>query len=359
MRESTGSTAEGVLSLRRTVNHQTANEGSPANLEDDFQENACSLEELKNSEPTCGDESTPPCELRQPPRTDGGPDDLQEDRVYDFGRSLYYQHPMFHSSNHIPNSSGSQALNGMPPRASMLSAKLRGAYQGDGSRKYVPLNYLDGLINLSNVHIELEQCLRKLNLKKFAHHDDLKLLAKEIVNLEQVSSHPSPKWTSRRALFASLVLMDRPSSIYSISSFVHHEWWDCDLPFKAEERAVSERNETSRFYVGMHDKLGKKVHDECFSEWSDSDFEAFSDQQWRTLAPYFMFATEEDWTVRHYDLDHHISGNSILPVITPTREELPPKSTEYGGFGEVRQRKFHPAHHNHRNVSPAGVVYDS
>ncbi|KAK4445804.1 kinase-like domain-containing protein, partial [Podospora aff. communis PSN243] len=246
-----------------------------------------------------------------------------------------------------------------------LAKQLRAAYQGEHAREFIPIDDLDRLISFNNVRRELQRCLEKMKCEpeQFAYHGDLERLTREIVDAkpkgtsvhnaaitnEPVVSDARPTLTSRRALFTTLVLMERT---LSISNFVRRGWWDCDLPFRKEERVAGDGDHCSRHYV-MYSNDGRKVHDECFGGWNDSEFEAFCNpQQWRALAPYFMLATEEDREVRHYNLDYQWCRSlAILPLTCMTEAEPQPKATEYGGFGEVRLVKFHPAHHNHRPVS--------
>jgi hypothetical protein len=261
--------------------------------------------------------------------------------VYDFGRSLYFRDVSDTALEDVPETA--PALDNWQLEVEFLDSRI-GGEQGE-DREFIPL---DKLMSLTSPHIvrnELRSCedLRELT------DDELAKLTSDICEMAappaasgDKAAAPSQDKTCRRAIFAILVLLNRTSSI---SHFVEFGIWDCHLPFRREKREHASR---PPYYI-MYDNTGRVIPDECFDGWKTCDRETFTNMQWQTLSPYFVFATEEDpTTIRQYDLYDPKRPNAVIfPFLSPTQDGLQEQRL-YGAFGEVWQVNIHSAHHNRR-----------
>lgn len=268
-----------------------------------------------------------PTEPQHGVTTFGTTDNFEIEHVHDFGRAIYFSRQM--ADNSSPTSTYSRLAN-----------DLRNAMEPGA--EFLPLDKLVSLVNADRVYQEL----RSSSMSEIAH-DELSNLATAIcrwVMVELRGAHGNQTvHTSRRAIFAILVLMDRSSSI---GGFVKSKVWDCHLPFKSIKRQqregeINERRPEEQAYYAMCDNSETLIPDDCFSGWKDCDWETFKHKQWQTLAPYFAFPTEENRRPLHYELN---CSSLILPFTgdaTTTQPQVP------GGFADVFKVRIHPAHHDH------------
>ena len=148
--------------------------------------------------------------------------------------------------------------------------------------------------------------------------------------------------TSRRLLFAALVLADLPERIFG---FIQEDLFDKDLPFDCNSRKQFAATEESEIAASP----STPVRD--FRNWSRSELWRFGQSQWYFLAPYFNMA---DGKVGFYDLQ----DQTPLPFLTSTSMK---KEMVAGGFSEVHKVQIHPSHHNYEskifNVSLSALIF--
>jgi hypothetical protein len=205
-----------------------------------------------------------------------------------------------------------------------LGSKIRVAMEHstlNKDRRFMPLNDLDKIITKDNARHELA-------LHSEIPVESLDMVRDEICNITSPSADPT-KRTTRRKIFAILVLIDR---VPSILDFIKEGIYDSDLPFILKD---GPKPGTHRLYRKVRKTLQPIP---IFRNWKHVFLEAFDNNQWRFLAPNFSLSGGKQTKVCHYELEDRI----ILPWI----EDMEYKVIAAGGYGEVWRVKIHPAHHD-------------
>ncbi|KAK3347281.1 hypothetical protein B0T25DRAFT_298288 [Lasiosphaeria hispida] len=284
-------------------------------------------------------------------------DDFEMEHVEDFGRAIYFSSTQVPPSPEIPPPDDTQMESPTGNTwTGRLSSQLREALQQSEAKpesEFLPLDDLVSFVSAGSVYHELRVSTAPPEIMTDAELRHLATGVCEWMELP-IASTSTPtstehadrdpvkptsnnttttaSFTSRRAIFAVLVLMEQA---LSIRKFVRAGLWDCHLPFRMGRREP----EGDPYYV-MYDNEGRRIPDACFDGWKTSEWEMFVAKQWQTLAPYFAFEMRKQGKTLHYNLDH---PNVILPFV---RDGAATKRPEQGGYAEVSQVQVHNAHHN-------------
>lgn len=119
--------------------------------------------------------------------------------------------------------------------------------------------------------------------------------------------------TSRRKLFAILVMINKPKEILS---FIKEDIWDDNLPFQRDQVLKIEAFENNT--------------------WKRFEVEAFYAYQWYFLSPVLELNSPK---LIHYRFTERIP----LPFISEITDI---NNSSGGGFGDVRKVQIHPAHYD-------------
>ena len=300
----------------------------PLELEADERDNQVPWNELKHPSPAAQQED----QTRQENECIDG---FVMKYVRDFGRACYF-HPR---SGVLPDMADDAALLA-PAGPSNLGDRLRDALLKVGGKAgdmFLPLESMESLLSITNVYRELRG-----GAASGVVDAELRDLAKQIWTPVERPSRAStiqssgvthysagPTYTSRRAIFATLVLMEKAQST---RKFIESELWDCHLPFEIKKR---EGNSKATLYYDAYDNEGRLISDACFSGWKAYDLESFVSKQWQTLAPYFGIASQRDGKPVCYNLNY---PKATLPF---TEKEA---TAESGGFSDVWRARVHPSH---------------
>lgn len=206
-----------------------------------------------------------------------------------------------------------------------LELDLRAAFQDSEEqekRRFLPLDQLDKIVTADRVKRELQ----KHNIVPPGKLDDY------TGQIWGITKSPNP--TSRRKIFAILVLLQK---VAPILDFIEHGLYDKDLPFILTEGSRPGCFQLSRKRKGSATEPIPFCQDP--NAWPTYLLECFETYQWQLLAPYFELSTKSKPKVLHYNLER----NRILPLIEVDKENA---SAHCGGFGDVWRVKIHPAHHN-------------
>ncbi|TVY23262.1 Serine/threonine-protein kinase, partial [Lachnellula hyalina] len=207
-----------------------------------------------------------------------------------------------------------------------LGRKIRFAQQissweGEG-KKFLPFDKLEQHTTRKAIHEELEQ-----------QGSDASL----VNEIWEAGQFRTSSLTTRRRIFAILVLLDQ---VPAIIDFIRENIYDRDLPFVFQE-GTGEREGSYNVYRKVKQRNGDpdmEIELQFFQKWKDVTLEAFHQNQWQLLAPFFSLASKDSTKVSHYNLDSHI----VLPFVEDHIVDEPP--AQYGGSAEVRRVKIHRAH---------------
>jgi hypothetical protein len=206
-----------------------------------------------------------------------------------------------------------------------LEYDLRAGFQASEEQekgKFLPLDQLDKIVTADRVKRELQKC-------NIVPPRELDYYTGQIWGITK-----SPNPTSRRKIFAILVLIQK---VASILDFIKHGLYDKHLPFILTEGPGPGHSQLSR------KRNGGAIEPIPFCQdpnvWPTYLLECFQNYQWQLLAPYFELSAKSQPKVLHYNLE----ANSILPFTEVDKENT---SAHRGGFGDVWRVKIHPAHHN-------------
>ncbi|KAI1132461.1 kinase-like domain-containing protein [Nemania abortiva] len=183
-------------------------------------------------------------------------------------------------------------------------------------KAFIPGDDLDSILDLNAVVAELEEA-GKVPSEKLNYY------ANQICEVHNGKSPQDGQTTSttRRRIFATLVLIDQTPAILKVIEEGLYDW-DLPLSFDASDR--------------IHPRLlrkgnGGEPDPVAFSQdWIFVHVQNFFDYQWRLLSPYIEMRTRECAEINHYLLDHNI----ILPF------------THLSGSKKTSKIKIHPAHRN-------------
>lgn len=211
-----------------------------------------------------------------------------------------------------------------------LGDSIRNAFQKSAVREgtnFLPIDALERIVTKDSVREELA------NVTPVIPPEQLDKLTDQIWEVTQVRSplpsKTSSKKTTRRKIFAILALMKKVSQIVE---FVKEDLYDSDLPFKIPENPHKGLRQLER-----KGEDGNLYSIQLSAKWEIHELEYFDNFQWQFLAPYFQLSTEKVPKILHYNLENR----TIMPFI----EDHEVKHT--GGYGDVWKVKIHPAHHNH------------
>lgn len=128
-----------------------------------------------------------------------------------------------------------------------------------------------------------------------------------------------------RNIFAILLLVNRPSSIWS---FVEEGICDADLPLIKVPRA-----EGPQHLFDLRRRNDAELPLRCFKQWKDRAIVKFEERQWFILAPSFEKSDGKEIPHREF------ATEEILPFLSWKA------TSEEGGFGQVYEVNIHPDHH--------------
>ncbi|KAI1774285.1 hypothetical protein F4818DRAFT_419468 [Hypoxylon cercidicola] len=185
--------------------------------------------------------------------------------------------------------------------------------------EFIPIDEFDKILTRQSVRRELQSCLAKLPKEK-----DLDYWVSAVWDRSKVGK----KYTSRRKIFAALVLFNAPEKIIS---FIDEVLWDKDLPFVLNDDNKWECQGQSETRIVK-----------CLSnpnEWSWRDLDSFESYQWRMLSPIFDMA---EGKVIFYHLHRRIP----LPFKDSEHVDEDPLG---GGFADVARVLIYPGHYKQSN----------
>lgn len=197
---------------------------------------------------------------------------------------------------------------------------------------FLPLDCLVKLITEQSIQYEL----RKLNPELYSDlvpvRGDPSSLTAEILNVKVKQRRN----TSRRKIFAILVMMQRPEAILDV---IREKIYDYHLPFQ-----FGKSTETDVFSKAREGEVAVPI--DFFRHWNITSRESFKNYQWEMTAPYFRLSWKEGMRVYEYVLE----PRTILPFIEEATDtgNQQREITYSGGTSYVRKLKIHPAHHNYK-----------
>ncbi|KAF1948782.1 kinase-like protein [Byssothecium circinans] len=182
---------------------------------------------------------------------------------------------------------------------------------------FIPVDQLDNIITKQRVLSELQSL-------KIGNPEDRESYADKIWK-----TYPSPESTTRRKIFATLVLTGK---VETILDFIEENVHDVDLPFYFPKDGTCVRCRNGNIIESFHKS----------NVWRARDKDSFDQYQWFMLSPYFELSCDRIPKVRKYAVE----DRAVLPFIdesSPTKEQ--PYLVE-GGFSIVKKVKLHAAHYN-------------
>lgn len=200
-------------------------------------------------------------------------------------------------------------------------------------KRFLPINKLDKLITLEAVYKELQRH-RHFQSKPSVEVDSLAHAICDEVSPTSSSSRAGDL-TTRKRIFATLVLMER---VDSIELFIQDDLFDVHLPFQLPS---DHYGNVPLYWTSTRDGEEASNAIALFTDWRPHEREMFEKYQWQFLAPFFHFNRRP----QHYVLQDGI----ILPFV----EDLEGKGHEpiiSGGFSEVWRVQIHDAHYSHPSV---------
>lgn len=260
-----------------------------------------------------------------------------------------------------------------------LNDLLWSSLEGNENQEFIPADKLDSLITDTRVYNDLQ---------KRAHFENdtteaLESLTREICHTTSLDVDRPDDLTSRRKIYATLVLINR---VETIRDFIQDGLYDCHLPFKTR-RAASTRD-GSVYRNSTPTGVGEPVPIAFFASWDTQSKNFFVDYQWKCLAPFLkMLSRKRTQPPMHYVFE----DSRILPFMDDEEEEGEEEMEEegddeyededdddeqeeeeeedegqehnksglfLGGFSYVWRVRIHPAHHDHLPVrgSPVSIV---
>ncbi|GAB1316485.1 hypothetical protein MFIFM68171_06695 [Madurella fahalii] len=203
---------------------------------------------------------------------------------------------------------------------------------GNGAKPFLPRDAFDRIVTADKI-FELLQAYLPLKSS-----DELQQLTKKINEPTCIELNKSNTSSSRRIIFALLVLIDK---IHSIEAFIDHGLYDCHLPLDKETTQGKPVLVSGSNHWGAEGGKSKLV----LSGWLAHDLETFHEKQWQFLAPFLSLATQSKPEAEHREF----SNFTILPFV----EDYELNMTN-GGYSDVWRVRIHPAHHNHVNPNHSG-----
>lgn len=209
---------------------------------------------------------------------------------------------------------------------SSLEDKLRKATRRHAQNDedgFIPIDEFNKILTRQSVWRELQSNLAKLSKEK-----DLDSWVSAIWDM--VESEPKTH-TSRRKIFAVLVLLNAPEKI---GLFIDEDLWDKDLPF------IREADNKSKWLTSQGQGEARIV--ECLSNpngWKGHVLDLFNLYQWRMLSPFFNM------------VDGRVEFQRFHRLIPLPFEEDEKYNEEdlSGGSADVRRVLIHRSHYNLSN----------
>ncbi|KAK6206037.1 hypothetical protein LQW54_007976 [Pestalotiopsis sp. IQ-011] len=209
-----------------------------------------------------------------------------------------------------------------------LEVRLRKAMRDSAGKetmekRFVPIDDIDKILDHQSV-------LRELKTLSLGGDQDLRNLAHQICSVHKGKKSlqdDKETQTTRRRIFATLVLMEEAKAILEV---VREGLYDWDLPLVPDSTDP------------VHPRLAKQNNDNSLSpvafskDWSAYKHGVFASCQWQLSSPCFEMRTQVDAKINHYRLH----SNSILPITEVEGDD------RHGGFSSVSKIKMHPAHRN-------------
>ncbi|KXX83293.1 Serine/threonine-protein kinase H2 [Madurella mycetomatis] len=181
----------------------------------------------------------------------------------------------------------------------LRNARVESA-SGNDARLFLPLDAFDKIITADKIFQLLQAYIPGRS------GDELQHLTEKVNRPIYIELDEKSTSTSRRKIFALLVLIDK---ISAVEAFIDCGLYDCDLPF------ILKRRNGRPLMVSSSDRLreseGESKLSLCFKGWRVHDMEAFYERQWQFLAPFLSLATQGDPEARHYQFLDSI----ILPFV--------------------------------------------
>ncbi|KAK5633817.1 hypothetical protein RRF57_009531 [Xylaria bambusicola] len=201
---------------------------------------------------------------------------------------------------------------------SLRIAMVASAIGHSGQQAFVPSNDLDRVINTTALSWELKRL-------RIVSNTDPNYYTNQICGIHEGESPQGKRTkTSRRRIFAILVLIELTSAILDI---IREGIYDWDLPMTLNN---------PKFPQLFRRRGGEELPVTFSKNWPSFKKEAFFRCQWQLSSPYLEMRTNINTSINHYQLDQHI----ILPITSIG------DSDRHGGFGSVRKIEIHPAHRN-------------
>lgn len=221
---------------------------------------------------------------------------------------------------HVPNDEDPQGhLDEAIRRATHTSC-------GKDDLRFLPVDKLEELITHQTVYRELQ----RHSYFEPKTHEDLDSLTHAICDEVSPTATRSEALTTRKKIFATLVLIER---VDAIEAFIQEGLYDIHLPVHLPNAHRDLRGSVYR--MSMRDGGKEKIPINLFSSWKFFQREIFEQYQWQFLAPFFDMISEENPRPLRYALQH----KRVLPFVE-----------DYEGKGEVWRVRIHPAHHSHPSV---------
>jgi hypothetical protein len=223
-----------------------------------------------------------------------------------------------------------------------LGNQLYAVLQNDATitgRLFVPKDDLDDIITQETVERELSRVvyfLARISPKAWRTATPLQIGSsleraneKHTSAEEGTSRHPAKRYVQQ--IFAILLLMDRPTKIWS---FLKEGVFDADLPLKTSQgRLITSSS--------LHDPRKPTSCLKCLKK--RRDIFSFVEKQWMVLVPVFEQSSRKE--ISHLKVDDQQS----LPFLHWEQRGL------IGSFGEIYRAKIHP---DHCTFSQAMVSHD-
>jgi hypothetical protein len=193
-------------------------------------------------------------------------------------------------------------------------------------RYFIPIDKLAEIITTNSVQVELHGHFPRMS--RADAHKYAAVIAGTVVRGQRRNT-----FTSRRRIFATLVLIER---VTTILDFIREGLYDSDLPFQLTEFMDTEQTEVLTSVPEPVDLDKQKRLRKCFQgdPWTGYSLDSFDRYQWEMLAPIFFPPDDPTEKVRFYPFHDSI----ILPFVY---DEF---TTSSGGFSTVWKVKVHKAH---------------
>lgn len=210
-----------------------------------------------------------------------------------------------------------------------LDRDLRGALVNRRTHSYIPINKQHELITPQKI------CEVMAIANNGSHSHSLQHIVNDIYQgrkIEDRIAQDQNTDTSRRKLFAILVMIHKPEEILS---FIEEGICDTHLPFKRISQLKEGKHEQT---LEINQVPKTKYLDN--HKWKAYELLLFNVYQWYFLAPFFKFESIQ--------MEHHkLTRDTPLPFTLSEEGSGSNTRKHYvGGFGDVQKIHIHPAHYD-------------